>query len=240
MPPRQLRPALPADLELICLRCLEKAPEDRFASAHDLAAALDSFLKGEDVDVRPPGAVARLKRWARREPALASRLVMLLACMTIAQGYYQFLGDTPLSLHLEVQGLLAAWAASAFLCQRLLGVPRRADVARYLWAALDVGLFSLLVLRADYVDTPAVVGYPLLIAAAGLWFRPGLVWFTAGAGAASYALLLALATARHGEVKAINLHVVFLLSLVLLALVTAYQVQRVRALSKYYEHRPLP
>ena len=43
-PPRQFDPAMPAELEAICLRCLEKRPGDRYASADALAQALERWL----------------------------------------------------------------------------------------------------------------------------------------------------------------------------------------------------
>jgi serine/threonine protein kinase/WD40 repeat protein len=53
VPPSQLRPGVPADLEAICLRCLEKKPGRRFASAAELADALQRFLEGLPAQVRP-------------------------------------------------------------------------------------------------------------------------------------------------------------------------------------------
>jgi protein kinase-like protein len=44
--PRTRAPQVPAELAELCLRCLEKSPEDRFASALELSAALDAFLEG--------------------------------------------------------------------------------------------------------------------------------------------------------------------------------------------------
>jgi prepilin-type processing-associated H-X9-DG protein len=65
--PRPLRRA-PRDLNTICLKCLEKDPARRYATAADLAEDLRRFLDGEGV--RSPSAVARLTRWARRRKEL--------------------------------------------------------------------------------------------------------------------------------------------------------------------------
>jgi len=74
VPPRLLNPGAPRDLETICLRCLEKVPRLRYASAQELADELGRFLQGEPIRARPIGVVTKLGRWMRRKPALASSL----------------------------------------------------------------------------------------------------------------------------------------------------------------------
>lgn len=79
--PRLLAPAVSRDLETICLKCLEREPARRYASADALAEDLRRFLDGEPIVARPLSAPDRFIRWCRQRPALAAVwvLVTLLA-----------------------------------------------------------------------------------------------------------------------------------------------------------------
>jgi WD40 repeat protein len=81
--PRRLDPRLPADLATICLKCLEKEPRRRYASAHDLAEDLKRFREGRPVHARPVGLMERGWKWARRRPVIAA-LVLGLCLVTVA------------------------------------------------------------------------------------------------------------------------------------------------------------
>jgi serine/threonine protein kinase len=67
VPPARFQPGVPGDLETVCLKCLEKDPRRRYASAADLADDLGRFLEGKPVTAVPLGAVERLARLAGRD-----------------------------------------------------------------------------------------------------------------------------------------------------------------------------
>lgn len=82
VPPRKLRPTVPRDLETICLKCLQKDPRQRYATASGLAEDLRRFQAGEPVTARGLGAIGRILRWCGRHPVeavLVSVLLLLLA-----------------------------------------------------------------------------------------------------------------------------------------------------------------
>ncbi len=75
-PLRNFAPSVPRDLELICLKCLEKEPHHRYPTAAALADDLKRFLNDEPVSVRPLGMPTRVVRWAKKHPALAALSVL--------------------------------------------------------------------------------------------------------------------------------------------------------------------
>lgn len=76
VPPRVIQPRIPRDLETICLKCLEKEPQSRYATAADLAADLQRHLTGQPILARPARTHERLWKWMRRRPATAALLVV--------------------------------------------------------------------------------------------------------------------------------------------------------------------
>jgi eukaryotic-like serine/threonine-protein kinase len=76
-PPRRLRPQIAVDLETICLKCLQKDPQQRYRSAAELEDDLGRFQRGEPIRARAVGWWESTRKWARRRPALASLLATI-------------------------------------------------------------------------------------------------------------------------------------------------------------------
>jgi WD40 repeat protein len=81
--PRRLQPKVPRDLETICLKCLEKEPHRRYASARELAADLSRFLASKPVVARSPSMWDRGMKFARRNKALVAGTAATLSALVL-------------------------------------------------------------------------------------------------------------------------------------------------------------
>ncbi len=79
--PRQLQPGVPRDLETICLKCLEKDPKRRYATAAALAEDLGRFLDHRSIVARPVRLPGRLVRWCRRNRSVAALSALALGLL---------------------------------------------------------------------------------------------------------------------------------------------------------------
>lgn len=83
VPPRRLNPTIDRDLETICLKCLEKEPHRRYASADLLADDLKRYLGNESIVARPLGPVGRGLRWCVRNPLIAALVLGIGASLFV-------------------------------------------------------------------------------------------------------------------------------------------------------------
>ncbi len=90
VPLRRFDRAIPADLETVLLKCLRKEPNDRYASAKDLAEDLRRFRNGQPVIARPIGRAVRASKWMARRPWLVglASVAMLSIGVAISVGLW--------------------------------------------------------------------------------------------------------------------------------------------------------
>ncbi len=75
--PSRWQPSVPLDLETICLKCLRKEPEHRYASASELADELVRFQQGKPILARPVPRLERAAKWVKRNPGAAVSMAVI-------------------------------------------------------------------------------------------------------------------------------------------------------------------
>ena len=86
-PLRKVNQAVPADLETIVLKAMAKNPQERYATAQEMASDLGRFLKDEPILARPLTLLQRTRRWARRRRGvMLTAAVASLAALTVLAG----------------------------------------------------------------------------------------------------------------------------------------------------------
>ncbi len=83
VPLRRLEPEIPANLETICMKCLEREPGKRYSSASALAADLRRFLENKPILARPVGPMARLILWSRRNRTVLGAGALLVGVVAL-------------------------------------------------------------------------------------------------------------------------------------------------------------
>ena len=86
VPPSRIQPGMPSEIETICLKCLEKQPARRYATALDLAEDLRRFLAGEPILAHDPPIWVHVWKRAKRRPALSVALAVSAAAVLLLIG----------------------------------------------------------------------------------------------------------------------------------------------------------
>ncbi len=118
VPPARLNPKVPRDLETICLKCLHKDPERRYADAGALAEDVRRFLEGRPIRARRISPLEYAWRWCRRNPAGAALAVTVLVLVGLSVGGALWVQRQQLERRIEAQ-LRRERARSAI--ERVLG-----------------------------------------------------------------------------------------------------------------------
>jgi tetratricopeptide (TPR) repeat protein len=147
-PPRRVKRAIPAELETIVLKALEKNPADRYATARELADDLRRFLADEPIRARRAGVVSRGRKWARRHPASvaagAAALTVAAAALCGAIGWVA--NDRATRTQRTIEEIGTALKESADWQERR-NVPAALAAARRAQAALAGGHANLALTR---------------------------------------------------------------------------------------------
>ena len=129
--PRSLNAKVEPELATICLKCLEKAPADRYQSTEALSDDLGRWLNGEPIAARPCGRLQRIRKYIRRKPAIAC----LFAVSTLA--LIAFIAT--LSISNVVIARKEAQISAAFQAERRTSYIQRVGRAYSDWQSGDLG-----------------------------------------------------------------------------------------------------
>ncbi|QDU94294.1 serine/threonine-protein kinase [Lignipirellula cremea] len=189
-PVRKYNRAVPADLQAIVQKCLEKKPQQRYATAAELAADLDAWQAGQPVAARPVGAATRFLRHCRRRPA-APGLLLLIVCLGFALLAALTPWPTPRSREIHIG--IKPWvgfsplvvAGEMGLCEgvdlKFTPVRTTTDVRqRLLGKTLDMAPYlvdSHALARSDRIPTKAVLLFDTSLTADALVVREGITSF---------------------------------------------------------------
>ncbi|MEZ6117257.1 MAG: serine/threonine-protein kinase [Pirellulaceae bacterium] len=229
--PSKLNRQLPAALEQICRRAIEKKPEHRYASAQALAEDLERFLKDEPLASWTPSWQHQISRWLRSKPVLAAHVfsIVPISLIVFVTAWITRTEWTYYSRHLAA---LFLWLALSLALQWWED-RRKSQLIRSIWSTLDVVIYTVIIAMAHSPRSPLLIGYGLLIASSGLFAKVRfVVSMTIMVVVANLLLVIAVPDDLANRPHYVAIQTI---GLAMLGGIIAAQVKRIRALSRYYE-----
>ena len=230
--PRQLNKRCPITLESICLKAMDKNPEQRYSTARELANDLRRFIRGEPIDFPKPTFTRRLTTWWRREPILLSHLAALTTVSIVVLISHLLARDERSAPIFAVKfSLLISWCGLCGFLQRLSRYVRYRSWVHLVWAASDVIIYTALMYMADAPRGLLLVGYPMMIGASGLFYRVRFVVFMTVVCILSVLLLSLTVTDPVNE--RVDFLIIYVIGLLVLGSCVMTMIRRIRGLSRF-------
>jgi serine/threonine protein kinase/Flp pilus assembly protein TadD len=130
-PPRRLKRPIPAELETIVLKALEKNPTDRYGTAKEVAEDLRRFLEDEPIRARRPTWAQVARKWARRHrPLVASMLAALVMGLAVLAGSFGWVARDQAARKAQTTQVVNAALEEADSWQQQRRLPEALSAAR--------------------------------------------------------------------------------------------------------------
>ena len=237
IPPRILKPTVPRSLELICMRCLEKKAENRYATPMEVAEDLDRFLNGLPTQAQAPTIIERLRRFGRRSSVISIHLGALGLMLLLGQVQFATGNGLESNDHLEVTFVMLAWIAMSVFCGFLTGIKKWESIAATFWLCADAVFLTVLIAKLSdpNINPPGtlLIGYPMIVVGGGMFFQARMVILVTIASMLSFIGLLVLESDPSSPFR----NAVFLILLACIGICCLHHVRRFRRLNDYVESR---
>ncbi len=229
--PSKLNRAVSKDIDLVCLRALEKDPSQRYQTADELRADLQRILTGEPIDSPKETAAQRLRKWWQREPIMAAHVLGIGVTTAIVLVAYLVRNEFTVLFYYRL-GLLLTWLSVSFFLQLWVDLAKWTHVAIYSWLTIDVVIYTSLIAFADPPRSMLLIGYPMMIVASCLYYQRRFTVTTTALCIAGF-LTLGQFFARDDFVKP-DFGAIFVCGLVVIAVCLIAVINRVRGLSRFH------
>ena len=135
--PRKFNPDIDPDLELICMKCLEQHPDDRYSTALAFANDVEAWLEGKPISVKPPSFSDGCQRWMKKNRrAVYAGFAILSAMLICMVPIFSFLSDDVMQIYDHFPSERKPWLISLAVVPKWVSVVALWFLITVLWPAL--------------------------------------------------------------------------------------------------------